>query len=216
VTRRARTVSKRSRASALAIAEHVTEETALDDEPSVNVLGGGAWSEVAVIGPQLYRIRLGGAFRPMWMGALCNALAEHKLSIEIVHAARARDWSWVAELRVQALPGAPNPRNLHYVELAHAEAPHAPPPLALSRYTLEESESHGGALLLTIEAPDTLGLLGALLATLASVELFPIELHIDTQAGVARDQLWLVSPGATQPSTSARSAVHELLRRAIR
>jgi len=200
----------------LALAEHVAEEAELEDEPSMNVLGGGAWSEVAMLGGTAYRIRLGGAFRPTWLGTLCGSLAEHKLSIESVHAARARDWSWVAELHVQALAGASNPRNLHYVQLAHDESPHSIPRLALTSYTLEESESHGGALLLTIEAPDTLGLLGSLLATLASIELFPIELHIETKDGVAYDQLWLVSPGAARPPIAARSALVELLRRATR
>jgi hypothetical protein len=132
------------------------------------------WSEVAELGEGTFRIRLGGSFAPQWLANLCRGLAERKLSIDRAHALRARNLSWLAELHVTALPGAPNPTNLPYIALTERNDDADTPPLSLSHYELVESADHGGTLRLTLEADDTLGLLGALLAQLALLVLAPI------------------------------------------
>ena len=68
--------------------------------------------------------------------------------------------------------------------------------------------------MLTLEAADSLGLLGALLGTLAELGLFPVELHIETRGGRAYDSLWLAAADGTQPPTRTADAAQQLLARA--
>jgi hypothetical protein len=145
------------------------------------------------------------------MATLCTSLSERRISIDRVHATRARDWSWLAELHVVALAGAHDPMTLPYVVLAGAEVPHAASPLELDRYELVESGDHGGTLRLTIEAEDSLGLLGSLLTSLATLLLFPVEMHIETSAGRAHDRMWLGGVGTSGPSGRAEEALRRLL-----
>lgn len=172
---------------------------------------GAAWSEVTPLGDGAFRIRIGGAFRPAWMATLCTSLSERRISIDRVHATRARDWSWLAELHVLALAGAHDPMTLPYVALADADVAHVPCPLRLDRYELIESGDHGGTLRLTLEAEDSLGLLGSLLTSLATLLLFPIEMHIETRGGRAHDCLWLGGVGTSGPSGRAEEALRRLL-----
>ena len=176
------------------------------------VAGDGAtWSEVTPLGDGAFRVRLGGAFRPAWMATLCTSLSERRISIDRVHATRARDWSWLVELHLVALSGAHDPITVPYVALADADVIHEPSPLQLDRYELIESGDHGGTLRLTLEAQDSLGLLGSLLSSLATLLLFPVEMHIETRSGRAHDRLWLGGVGATVPSGKAEEALRRLL-----
>lgn len=172
---------------------------------------GATWSEVTPLGDGAYRVRLGGAFRPAWMATLCTSLSERRISIDRVHATRARDWSWLAELHVVALNAAHDPMTIPYVALAEADVAHEIAPLRLDRYELIESADHGGTLRLTLEAQDSLGLLGSLLSSLATLLLFPVELHIETRGGRAHDRLWLGGVGSSAPSGKAAEALRRLL-----
>jgi hypothetical protein len=150
------------------------------------------------------------------MATLCTGLGERRLSIERAHATRARDWSWLAELHVIALAGAHDPVTLPYIALADADMDHPPLPLMLDRYELIESADHGGSLRLTLEAQDALGLLGSLLSSLATLLLFPIEMHIETRAGRAQDRLWLGGVGSSAPTAKAQEALRRLLASSIK
>jgi hypothetical protein len=172
---------------------------------------GATWSEVTPLGDGQFRVRLGGAFRPAWMATLCTSLSERRISIDRVHATRARDWSWLVELHVRALSGGHDPVTVPYVALADADMAHEPAPLRLDRYELIESGDHGGTLRLTLEAADSLGLLGSLLSSLATLLLFPVEMHIETRSGRAHDRLWLGGVGASSPSGKAEEALRRLL-----
>lgn len=196
-------------------AEPVTETAPISNRPAL-ARDGATWSEVTPLGGVAFRIRIGGAFRPAWMATLCTSLSDRCISIERVHATRARDWSWLAELHVVALQGAPDVVTLPYVALADADMPHHATPLQLDRYELIESGDHDGSLRLTLEAQDSLGLLGSLLASLATLLLFPIEMHIETRAGRAHDRLWLGGVGASNPSARAQEALRRLLTGSIR
>jgi len=176
-----------------------------------------AWSEATRLGPDEFRIRLGGLFRGAWMARLSTRLAERNLSIDHLHARLSNDEVWIAELHLLRLATSVDPLGLDYAALAQdeAEAPISGR-LRIDSYRLLESRDYGGTLMLTLEAPDSLGLLAALLGGLAALELFPIELHIETRGGRAYDSLWVAPPKAANapPSPAAHAGVVALLERA--
>ena len=188
--------------------------TSLPAASTVFVRDGAAWSELSPLGGGTYRVRLGGIFRPAWMATLGSGLAERRISIDQVHARRGHEGAWIAELSLLALEGASDPRGISYIGLAgeRAQIYTGGYTLELDRYTLVESSDHGGTLLLQLEAPDSLGLLGALLSSLAALGLFPIEMHIETHAGRAQDSLWLVGAGSSRPLPEATRAHERMLR----
>lgn len=173
---------------------------------------GDVWCEVTEIGHQTFRVRLGGSLRPAWLATLCVGLADRRLSIHQAHARRSSDGLWMAELTAIALAGAPDPNIIPYIDLASADVTHTPGSLKLDACTAIESRDHGGTLLLELEADDTLGLLGSILASLATLMLFPIEMHIETRAGRAYDALWLAGMGGNAPSSRAVDALQRMLR----
>jgi UTP:GlnB (protein PII) uridylyltransferase len=173
-----------------------------------------AWSEVTQTGQGAYRIRLEGAFGPSWIASLCAELADRQISIDRAHAMRTINQTWVAELNVLTLPGAEDPLTIGYVELAESGAPDASDPLKLHDFSVEETSAHGGTLKLTLEAQDSLGLLGTLLSQLAMLFLFPIEMHIETRDGRAHDSFWLGTVGASSPGPRVRQSLQRVLARA--
>jgi hypothetical protein len=174
------------------------------------------WSEVTQTSERGYRIRLEGAFGPSWIASLCAELADRSISIDRAHAMRTLNQTWVAELNVVALADAEDPLAIPYVDLAEAGAPDASDALVLESYEIEETTAHGGTLKLTVEGPDSLGLLGSLLSQLAMLFLFPIEMHIETRAGRVFDSFWLGTVGATSPGPRIRDSLDRVLRRARR
>jgi hypothetical protein len=158
---------------------------------------GEAWSEATELTKASFRVRLGGPFRGAWMASLSHHLAARHLSIDHTHARLTGAETWIAELHLVALAGAPDALHLDYIELAERAEPARAAPFGLDSYRLIESRDYGGTLMLTLEAADSLGLLGALLGALAELELFPVELHIETRAGRAYDSLWLAAAGGT-------------------
>ena len=173
-----------------------------------------AWSDVTALGGSVHRIRLGGTFGSAWLARLCRGLAGQRISIQRAHAMRAPNRAWSAELHVVCLLGAPAPERLPLLQLVAAELPD-PGPLELDRYELTASTAHGGTLQLTIEASDTLGLLGSLLAQLAKVSLYPLEMHIETRAGRAEDSLWLYTDHG-RPTFEQQEALERILISALR
>jgi len=173
-----------------------------------------AWSEATVLGPNEFRVRLGGLFTGAWMARLSTRLAERELSIDHIHARLTTDQIWIAELHLIRIAEGIDPLSLDFAALAEddGEGPISGN-LAIDGYRLIESRDYGGSLMLTLEAPDSLGLLGALLVRLAQLQLFPVELHIETRAGRAYDSLWLAGIGGAPPESGARDAVVELLDR---
>lgn len=187
--------------------------------PSYTPAGGAslrpAWSEVSAFGEGRYRIRLGGFLGPQWLSNLCRGMAEHRLSIDSAHAVRTRN-QWLIEFVVIALDGSSDPYDVPYVELAASPEAQETKTLALTCYGLERTSDHGGTLRLTLEAPDALGLLGALLSQLAAVALFPVEMHVATRQGRAHDCLWLAGRDGQEPSPEAEQALRALLDAAAR
>jgi hypothetical protein len=174
---------------------------------------GEAWSEATELEPSAFRLRLGGPFRGAWMASLSRRLAARSISIDHTHARLTGDQIWIAELHVLALPGAPAPLSLDYIALAEQPDLDQAASFEVDSYRLIESRDYGGTLMLTLEAADSLGLLGALLGGLAELELFPLELHIETRAGRAYDSLWLAGQAGAPPPAAAGVAAEQLLAR---
>jgi hypothetical protein len=194
-----------------------TARASLLPASTVFVREGAAWSEVSPLSATQYRVRLGGLFRPAWMATLGSGLAERRVSIDQVHARRAHDGSWIAELSLLALDGASDPRGISYIGLASERAQifTGGYTLQLDGYALVDSNDYGGTLMLEFEAPDSLGLLGAMLSSLAALALFPIEMHIETHGARAQDCLWLWGTGSSRPTAETRRALERLLQQAL-
>lgn len=175
-------------------------------EPSVQ---SPAWSEVTRLSDGSFRVRLGGSFGQGWLASLCSGLAEQRISIERAHAIRTRNLSWIAEFTAVPLVGAADPDHVPYLALAVTPVELDERPLRLTKFEIERC--FDGTLKLAFQARDTLGLLGALLAKLAGLGLYPVEMHIDTQTDLASDVLWLCTADADSPSEALRDALESAL-----
>jgi hypothetical protein len=158
---------------------------------------GEAWSEVTRLGGNTFRVRLGGPFRGAWLATLSSRLAELHISIDHTHARLSGDELWIAEFHLLALTEAPDLLSVDYI----------------ASYRLIESRDYGGSLMLTLEATDSLGLLGSLLLALDDLGLHPLELHIETRAGRAYDSLWLAAASGAPPTPAMQGAAELLLQR---
>jgi len=174
---------------------------------------GEAWSETTVLAPSSFRVRLGGPFRGAWLANLSCRLAGRQISIDHVHARLTADYIWIAELHLLGVGASKAPLDIDYIALAEETDISTKPTFAIDSYRLLESRDYGGTLMLVLEAPDSLGLLGSLLTRLALLGLVPVELHIETRAGRAFDSLWLQDSVGGPPTRSAHDALVELLDR---
>jgi len=177
---------------------------------------GEAWSEATALGPGSFRVRLGGAFRGAWLANLSCGLAEQQLSIDHVHARLGSDRIWIAELHLLGLHAHQDPLAIDYPALAEETGRQTKPVFAIDSFRLLESRDYGGSLMLTLEAADSLGLLGSLLTRLALLGLVPVELHIETKAGRAYDSLWLCAAGGGCPTADAHAAASQVLERSCK
>ena len=174
---------------------------------------GEAWSEATQLGSSSFRVRLGGPFRGAWLANLSSRLAAFQISIDHVHARFTADYIWIAELHLLGLGQRQGPLAIDYVALAEETDISTKSAFAIDSYRLLGSRDYGGTLMLTLEAPDSLGLLGSLLTRLALLGLVPIELHIETKGGRAFDSLWLCAAGGGPPPSEAHDAVAQVLDR---
>lgn len=158
-------------------------------------------------------MRLGGPFRGAWLANLSCRLAEQQISIDHVHARLTADSIWIAELHLLGLGTSVDPLAIDYATFAEETDIRTEPVFVIDSYRLLESRDYGGSLMLTLEAPDSVGLLGSLLIRLALLGLVPVELHIETKAGRAYDSLWLCGAGGEPPTSDARDAVAQVLDR---
>lgn len=174
---------------------------------------GDAWSEATELAPATFRVRLGGPFEGAWLAHLSSRLAEQQVSIDQVHARLTSDQIWIAELHLFALDAGADPLAIDYSALAEETDIRTEPAFVVDTFCLLHSRDYGGSLMLTLEAPDSLGLLGSLLTRLALLGLVPVELHIETRFGRAYDSLWLSAAGGGHPTGDALDAVMQLLDR---
>jgi len=177
---------------------------------------GENWSEVTELEPASFRVRLGGPFRGAWLASLSSRLAEQQISIDHAHARLTGERLWIAELHLLGLGSDRHPLAIDYAELAEDTDISTKPAFAIDSYRLLESRDYGGTLMLSLEAPDSLGLLGSLLTRLALLGLVPVEMHIETRAGRAYDSLWLSAAGGAPTTSDARDAVAQVLDRSCK
>lgn len=154
-----------------------------------------------------------GWFGPNWLASLGMELAQRGISIERATARRSSDATWSAELDLLALPRADDPLELAYVELIESDVMQSVHPLQLVRYSLEEARDVSGALVVSIEADDAVGLVGNFLGQLAMLLLFPLELHVETRGERAFDS-FVVGAMGEATSTRTRESLERLLKRA--
>lgn len=186
------------------------------DRASADVWRGRASSRVHMLGPQLYRVELSGPLRPGWMASLGVELASRHLSIDRANGRRLDRGIWNAEIDIVRLADSADPLTLSFVALADSgRTPDMSIPIQLDRYALHMSALHGGSLELSFEAPDSLGLLGRLLADLALLVLFPTELRIETHGARVRDRLWLAGIHSA-PTAEALGHLQQRLARYVR
>ncbi len=186
------------------------------DRSVEEVWRGRAVSRVHALGQQLYRVELSGTLRQGWLASLGLELASRNLSIDRGTARRGDKGVWNAEIDLVRLTDDVDPLGLSYVQLAESgRTVDAALPIRIDRYTLVDSPLHGGCLELSFDAADSLGLLGRVLADLAMLVLFPVELRVETNAGRVRDRLWL-SGIHSAPSLEARALLMQRLERHVR
>jgi hypothetical protein len=173
-----------------------------------------AWSEVTRLSDGSFRVRLGGSFGQGWLASLCCGLAKRRISIERAHAMRTRNLSWIAEFSALLLEGGEDPDRVPYVALATTPVTLDEQALRLDSYRIEPC--FDGTLKLSVEARDTLGLLGSLLDKLASLGLYPIEMHIETTpSDLACDALWLSTADGGSPSSELTRSLEQMLQSAL-
>jgi len=173
------------------------------DEPGFEVRRDGA----------RFQLKLWGRLRPGWSGSLAEGLSQGRVSIVSGFARKLGAMRWLAELELEARPGASDPLGLDYLELANRPLPSGwRTTIALDRYTLERSPKHGGSLYLELEGRDAVGFLGALLMRFAFLSLFPEEMRVETREGRAHDRFWLTGIGRSAPTEDARASLDAMLK----
>ena len=165
-------------------------------------------------GLQRYELGLHGRLEPGWAGRLSNGMAQRKVNIMRVEAARSAGWKWRSTIDLDFFAAAVKPDTIDFVSLI--QAPTAPAPasveLLIDDYLLERSTRCEGSLYLEISGPDRLGLLSSLLNTFSLYSLFPAEMLVETQRKRVFDRFWLKGLGGSAPSEEATTAIRERMR----
>jgi len=165
----------------------------------------------ALEAPGRFRLLLSGRLGRSWAASLCNGLAAHRLSVVRGTAERSGD-AWRARFEIERLAPRVDIQRIDYIGLCRARAPHrAAAPLRLDRFSVAESLSLFPALDVWIEAPDRLGLLGALLERLAFLALVPDGMAIETRDGRALDRLRVRTAEGGLPSRATQAVLREVL-----
>ena len=96
---------------------------------------------------------------------------------------------------------------MDYLALAHQQYPlGTAAPIEIESFAIEDDEKTG-ALLLEVKGADRIGFLGSLLDRLAGLALFPEDMTIETQDGLALDRFALKALGGHTPSAEAHQAL---------
>ena len=179
------------------------ETRALDEEP---------WARLEAAPDGTSRLRLGGRFLPGWAGALALGLSRLHVTILRGCACRMSRGRWTAFFDVQPLRGAPPLESIDYPALAltgPSEAPDGSACIRLEKYVLGPVVA--GALQVGIRGRDCVGFLGGLLDRVATLSLFPEELHVETYADVAEDRFRIRGLNGGPPPEDARHSLDRLL-----
>jgi hypothetical protein len=162
-------------------------------------------------GLQRYQLGLHGRLEPGWAGRLSNGLAQRRVNIMRVEAARSVGWQWRSTIDLDFFSASVRPDAIDFVSLSQVPAATSPVPdtLLLDDYLLERSTRCEGSLYLEVSGPDRIGLLSSLLNTFSLYALFPAEMLVETQKKRVFDRFWLKGLGGTAPSAEATAAIKE-------
>lgn len=164
---------------------------------------------------QRYQLGLQGRLEPGWAGMLSNGLAQRRVSIIRVEAARVTGWSWQSAIDLDFTSATVMPDTIDFVALSSRVSPgsvSAPPVVVLDDYLVERSTRCAGSLYLEASGPDRIGLLSSLLNTFSLFSLFPAEMLVETQKKRVFDRFWLKGLGGAAPSEEAVAALRERMR----
>ncbi|HEY6555126.1 MAG TPA: hypothetical protein VI669_17345 [Vicinamibacteria bacterium] len=158
-----------------------------------------------------FRVTLDGSFPTGWAGSLSLGLAKANIGILSGVARKVGPRSWTAALLVRPQAHSADPRRVDYLALARRRQPlGSAVPIDLESFAVVPDE-RTGALLLEVKGVDRIGFLGSLLDRLAGLALFPEDMTIETEAGLALDRFALKALGGHTPSAQAHQALVTLL-----
>jgi hypothetical protein len=169
-------------------------------------------------GLQRYELAVHGRLEPGWAGRLSNGLAQRKINIMRVEAARSAGWQWRSMIDLDFFTAAVKPDAIDFVSLMQAPAAPvaAPETLLIDDYQMERSTRCDGSLYLELSGPDRIGLLSSLLNTFSLYSLFPAEMLVETQRKRVFDRFWLKGLGGSTPSEEATTAIRERMQECTR
>ncbi len=172
-----------------------------------------ATSETALkyLGAKQYQLSMEGRFDPGWVCGLSHGLAERRISIMRVEAARAIGRNWQSQLDLDFSTALQAPDAIDYLALSrsHATVQALAEPVILDDYQLEPSTRYTGSLYVEASGPDRLGVLSSLLNTFTLFSLFPAEMLVETKNRRIFDRFWLKGMGGSAPSREAVMALRE-------
>jgi hypothetical protein len=156
-------------------------------------------------GPRL-QVRLRGVLAADWAGHLAAALAARRISIVRLDGERHAGRLWEINLLVESLDPTADASALDYLALARDPRPMdtAMAGLGLEAFSLTRTDD---ALLVDVEAVDSLGFLDRILRVFALFALFPRALDIETRGRKVRDRFTLVNRDGRSPSLQLCEAV---------
>jgi hypothetical protein len=163
------------------------------------------------LGMRRYQLTMEGRFDPGWICGLSHGLAQRKVNITRVEAARGTGRNWQSSLDLDFSAAVLAPDAIDYLALSRSNASvqALAEPIALDDYQLECSTKCEGSLYLEASGSDRLGVLSALLNTFSLFSLFPAEMLVETKNKRIFDRFWLKGMGGSAPSREAVAALRE-------
>lgn len=183
-----------------------TKEAALPQSTST--------TDLKYLGMKKYQLSMEGRFDPGWVCGLSQGLAELRISIMRVEAARTIGRNWQSRLDLDFSTATLPPDAVDYLALSKSSATVRvlAEPVVLDDYQLERSTKYEGSLYIEANGPDRIGVLSSLLNTFSLFSLFPAEMQVETKNRRIFDRFWLKGMGNSAPSHEAVTALRERMR----
>jgi len=171
-------------------------------------------TDLKYLGAKHYQLSMAGRFDPGWVCGLSHGLAERRISIMRVEAARITGRNWQSRLDLDFSTTTVTPDAVDYLELSksYATVQALAEPIVLDDYQFERSTRCDGSLYIEANGPDRIGVLSSLLNTFSLFSLFPAEILVETKNRRIFDQFWLKGMGGVAPSNEAVAALRERMR----
>lgn len=168
-------------------------------------------TSIKYLGTKQYQLSMDGRFDPGWVCGLSHGLAERKISIMRVEAARISGRNWQSRLELDFSTTTLAPDAVDYLALSKSSATvqALAEPVVLDDYLLERSTKCEGSLYVEANGPDRIGVLSSLLNTFSLFSLFPAEMLVETKKRRIFDRFWLKGMGGSAPSQEAVMALRE-------